>query len=95
MSSLASQIVLVIGGSTGLGFGAAKAALREGAQVILAFSNESKIAHAVERLGGATAKVTGSTIDVTTEAGVRSFFEKHGSVDHVVYTVRSFPVACE
>lgn len=87
MSSLSNQTVLVIGASTGLGFGAAKAAQREGAKVILASSNEIKITAAIERLGGKSANVSGSTIDVTTEAGVRLFFEKHGAVDHVVYTV--------
>jgi NAD(P)-dependent dehydrogenase (short-subunit alcohol dehydrogenase family) len=87
MSSLSNQTVLVIGASTGLGFGAAKAAQREGAKVIVASSNETKITSAIERLGGGGANVSGGTIDVTTEAGVQSFFEKHGAVDHVIYTV--------
>jgi NAD(P)-dependent dehydrogenase (short-subunit alcohol dehydrogenase family) len=85
MSSLKDHVVLVVGGSSGLGFGAAKAAQREGSRLILASSNEFKIA--VERLGGSQANVSGGVIDVNSEAGVRTFFEKHGAVDHVVYTV--------
>jgi NAD(P)-dependent dehydrogenase (short-subunit alcohol dehydrogenase family) len=91
MSSLKDHVVLVVGGSSGLGFGAAKAAQREGSRLILASSNESKIAAAVERLGGSQANVSGGVIDVNSEAGVRIFFEKHGAVDHVVYTV-SIPI---
>jgi NAD(P)-dependent dehydrogenase (short-subunit alcohol dehydrogenase family) len=87
MSSLANQTVLVVGGSSGLGFGAAKAAHREGAKVILASSSESKIAAAVQRLGGPSNTLVGAVIDVKTEGGVKAFFEKHGAVDHVVYTV--------
>jgi NAD(P)-dependent dehydrogenase (short-subunit alcohol dehydrogenase family) len=89
MSSLANQTVLVVGGSSGLGFAAAKAAQREGARIILASSNEGRIQAAIARLGGAASHVSGGVIDVKTEAGVNSFFEKHGVVDHVVYTVRS------
>jgi NAD(P)-dependent dehydrogenase (short-subunit alcohol dehydrogenase family) len=87
MSSLANQTVLVVGGSSGLGFAVAKAAQREGARIILSSSNEARITAAIDRLGGATSNVSGGVIDVNTEAGVTSFFEKHGAVDHVVYTV--------
>lgn len=87
MTSLANQSVLVIGGSSGIGFGAAKAIHREGARVIIASSSRSKVDGAVQRLGGASDLLSGATIDVKTEAGVRTFFETHGAVDHVVYTV--------
>jgi len=86
MSSLANQTVLVVGGSSGLGFAVAKAAQREGARIILSSSNEARITAAIDRLGGATSNVSGGVIDLNTEAGVTSFFEKHGAVDHVVYT---------
>jgi NAD(P)-dependent dehydrogenase (short-subunit alcohol dehydrogenase family) len=89
MNFLANQAVLVIGGSSGIGFGVAKAVHQEGARVIIASSSQSKVDGAVQRLGGASDVLSGATIDVKTEAGVRSFFEIHGAVDHVVYTVSS------
>lgn len=87
MSSLKDQTILFVGGSSGIGFGAAKAAHREGARVIIASSKEANVQAAITRLGGTSPYVSGGAIDVNTEAGVRSFFETHGAVDHVVYTV--------
>ena len=45
---LDSQRVLVIGGSTGIGFAVAQAALEHGAHVIISSSNQSKIDAAIK-----------------------------------------------
>ncbi|KAJ5645330.1 NAD(P)-binding protein [Penicillium longicatenatum] len=49
-SKLANQRVLIFGGSSGLGFAVAEAALEYGAHVILSSSNQSKLDIAVNRL---------------------------------------------
>jgi NAD(P)-dependent dehydrogenase (short-subunit alcohol dehydrogenase family) len=89
MSSLSGSKVVVIGGTSGIGFGVAKAALAEGAQVIIASSNEAKCTAAIKRLGG-TEKASYKVLDIHNEAAVKAFFEDLGTVDHLVTTVRSF-----
>lgn len=49
-NKLDGQHVLVVGGSTGIGFAVAEAALEHGANVIISSSNQSKIDAAIERL---------------------------------------------
>lgn len=79
---LAGKHVLVIGGSSGIGFAVAKAALGEGALVTIASSNAEKLRGALDRLGGGESAV----LDVTDEAGVQSFFASSGEVDHIAFT---------
>lgn len=49
-SKLANQRVLILGGSSGIGFAVAEAALEYGAHVILSSSNQSKLDNAINRL---------------------------------------------
>ena len=79
---LKGQRVLVIGGSSGIGFAVARAALDEGAQVTIASSSADKLAGALERLGGGD----GARLDVTDEAAVAQFFAKSDAIDHIVFT---------
>lgn len=60
---LQGQRILVIGGSSGIGFAVARAALAEGAEVDIASSNAERLARALERLDGAQ----GAVLDVTDE----------------------------
>ncbi len=82
MATLENKRVLVIGGSSGIGFGVARAALAEGAQVTIASSNGERVGQAVERLGGGE----GVTLDVGDEAQVAAFFARSGSWDHIAFT---------
>lgn len=79
---LEGKHVLVIGGSSGIGFAVAKAAIGEGAQVTIASSNVDKLAGALKRLGGGEGKL----LDVTGEAAVEAFFAGSGPIDHIVFT---------
>ncbi len=81
--SLKSKRVVVIGGSSGIGFAVAAGALAEGAEVIVGSSGADKIAAAVERLG---AGATGRPIDVKDDASVAAFFAAIGAFDHLVFT---------
>ena len=80
--SLENSAVLVIGGSSGIGFAVAEAALRQGARVVIASSSSSRLARARERLKG------GETVplDVADEAAVSDYFANSGDFDHVVFT---------
>lgn len=74
--------ILVIGGSSGMGFAVARAALDQGAQVTIASSNADRIDNALNRLGGGE----GARLDVTDETAVQSFFAGSGTFDHIVFT---------
>jgi NAD(P)-dependent dehydrogenase (short-subunit alcohol dehydrogenase family) len=83
ISTLQSQRVVVIGGSSGIGFAVAQGALREGAKVVVGSSGAAKVDAAVARLG---AGASGSTVDVRDETSVAAFFERTGAFDHLVFT---------
>jgi NAD(P)-dependent dehydrogenase (short-subunit alcohol dehydrogenase family) len=79
---LKSQRVLVIGGTSGIGFAVARAALEAGADVTIASSNVDRVDDALVRLGGGE----GVQLDVTDEAAVAAFFAASGPIDHIVFT---------
>ncbi len=78
---LAGKKIVVVGGSSGIGFSTAELARREGAEVIIASRN-------LERLNAAAAKLKAAAIptDVTSDESVASLFRQSGPVDHVVVT---------
>ncbi len=81
--TLRNQRIVVIGGTSGIGFSVAQEAIAEGANVIVGSSNATNVDAAVERLGSGAA---GLSIDVKDEASVAAFFERTGPFDHLVYT---------
>ncbi|MGH6966424.1 MAG: SDR family oxidoreductase [Phenylobacterium sp.] len=83
MSKLNGKVVVIIGGSAGIGFAVARAAHAEGAAVIIASSTDAKVAEAVTEMGG---QIRGHVLDVTDEAAVEKFFAKVGKFDHLVFT---------
>jgi len=81
--TLKGQRIVVIGGSSGIGFAVAARALGEGAHVIVGSSNAANVDAAMVRLGE---RASGSAVDVRSEASVAEFFERIGDFDHLVYT---------
>lgn len=82
-SALQGRTVVVIGGSSGIGFGVAQAAMGQGARVVVASSQAGRVEAAVGQLG---ANASGSAVDVQDEADLARFFEGVGAFDHLVYT---------
>ncbi|HUO97591.1 MAG TPA: SDR family oxidoreductase [Rhizomicrobium sp.] len=80
--SLRQKRVVVIGGTSGIGFAVAKAALEDGAEVIVGSSDAGKVGAAAGRLAGGK----GHAINVKDETSVAAFFDKAGSFDHLVFT---------
>ena len=78
---LAGKKVVVVGGSSGIGFSTAELAKAEGAEIVIASRN-------AEKLNAAAAKVGAKTIptDVTSDDSVAALFRACGQVDHVVVT---------
>ncbi|MCC6958428.1 MAG: SDR family oxidoreductase [Dehalococcoidia bacterium] len=81
--SLQGQRVVVIGGTSGIGFGVASAAKEAGASVVVASSRKEKVEAAVARLGPGA---QGAVIDTGSEDDVASAFAELGAFDHLVYT---------
>ncbi|MED4287020.1 SDR family oxidoreductase [Priestia megaterium] len=78
---LKGKKIVIIGGSSGIGFETAKQVIAQGAEVIIASRSKNKLQNAKEQLG---ARATAFTLDTTQEQQVQSFFEKVGQFDHLV-----------
>lgn len=76
---LNNQNVVIIGGSSGIGFATAKLAKHNGAKVTIAARSEEKLLRASEALGGVRTVVA----DVASETDVKQVFEGLERVDHV------------
>jgi NAD(P)-dependent dehydrogenase (short-subunit alcohol dehydrogenase family) len=81
---LDGKVVVVIGGTSGIGLATAEQALGAGARVVIASRSAEKLKRASERLGG---RIEARELDVTRESDVRAFFEGLGSLDHLVTSV--------
>ncbi|EIN04903.1 short chain dehydrogenase [Punctularia strigosozonata HHB-11173 SS5] len=90
---LRGKRVVIVGGSSGIGFGVAKLALTAGASVIISSSNQTKVDAAVKRLvdldvGG---PVEGKVLDVKGgESAVKAFFEALPEFNHLIWTAGDF-----
>jgi NAD(P)-dependent dehydrogenase (short-subunit alcohol dehydrogenase family) len=81
--SLRDQRIVIIGGSSGIGFAVAECAVAEGARVVIGSSGADRVEAAVSRLGQAA---SGRTLNVKEEPTVSAFFQEIGEFDHLVYT---------
>jgi NAD(P)-dependent dehydrogenase (short-subunit alcohol dehydrogenase family) len=98
MPSIKNQSILVIGGSSGIGFAVAQLAIEQGVHVSIASSNSTRVASAIERLRSTSQspdiKINGHIIDLNTldvEDSLQNLFSavtKTGSepLDHIIYT---------
>ena len=88
------QVVLVAGGTGGLGRAVTLAFLAEGAKVIATFRIQEELDAAKSSVGANAANLDGVSVDVTDEAAVRQLIEKilakHGRLDALVNTVGGY-----
>ncbi|KIW02600.1 uncharacterized protein PV09_06049 [Verruconis gallopava] len=82
---LAGQKIAVVGGSSGIGFGAASLLLEAGAHVTIISSNEDRVKDAVRRLSG-TGAVDGKVGDVRDEEGFTQVLISLAPLDHIVFS---------
>lgn len=83
VATLRDQRIVIVGGSSGMGFAVAEGALAEGAKVVVASSDRAKVDAAVARLG---VGASGGVIDVADEASAAAFFADVDGFDHLVFT---------
>src|SRR5690242_12721242 len=79
---LRSKRAVIVGGTSGIGFAVAEAALREHADVVVVSSRKDKVDAAMKRLDG----TKGFAVDVRKEDEVKDFFGLLGAFDHLVFT---------
>lgn len=81
MSKLQGRTVVIIGGTSGMGFATAQQVIAEGASVAIVGRDRSKAMQAGEALGAAA---TVGVLDAADEAALREFTDQLPAVDHVV-----------
>lgn len=92
--SFAGKVVLVAGGTGGLGRAASLAFLREGATVVVPYHREPEFGTLRQAAGDHAAALEGQALDVTDEAAVGRFVAdlvaRHGRLDAVVNTIGGY-----
>jgi NAD(P)-dependent dehydrogenase (short-subunit alcohol dehydrogenase family) len=78
--------VVVLGGSAGIGLAVARAAAREGAEVIIGSHNADRVGQAVAELRKVAPGASGGAVDLRSPSAVRALFEATGPFHHLVYT---------
>jgi NAD(P)-dependent dehydrogenase (short-subunit alcohol dehydrogenase family) len=83
LPSLSGQRVVVVGGTSGIGFAVAEGALAEGASVVVGCSQAANVAAAVKRLGDG---VSGSAVNANDESSISAFLDTVDGFDHPIFT---------
>ncbi|KAI9743511.1 MAG: hypothetical protein M1818_002824 [Claussenomyces sp. TS43310] len=83
--------VIIIGGTSGIGYAVAEASLESGAAVTISSSSESRVQAAIQSLRESypSGKVTGYACDLSQpslEQDLEALFAKTGRVNHIVFT---------
>jgi len=88
------KVVLVAGGTGGLGRAVSLAFLEEGAKVVATYRKQEEFDALKGRAGANGARLDGNSVDVTDELPVRQLIEKilakHGRLDALVNTVGGY-----
>lgn len=88
MASLRGEKIVVVGGSSGIGLGVAKAALEDGAEVVIVGRSADRLRAAQKALGGRAKSIAA---DMTDEAEIARLFDDVGAFDHLASTAGTPP----
>jgi NAD(P)-dependent dehydrogenase (short-subunit alcohol dehydrogenase family) len=80
--ALLSQTLVVIGGSSGIGFETARRAHTEGAKVILTARDPERLKHAATEIGA----LSTAAFDATDPVAIERFFRDLPVIDHIMVT---------
>lgn len=81
--TLSSKRIVLLGGTSGIGFATAEMAARAGAAIVVASSRRESVDRAVSRLPEGA---EGYVLDLSNEEQVQAFFDRIGAFDHLVFT---------
>jgi NAD(P)-dependent dehydrogenase (short-subunit alcohol dehydrogenase family) len=92
--SFEGKVVLVAGGTGGLGRAVSLAFLLEGAKTVVTYRSESELTSLRETAGEHAARLEGHVVDVTDEAAIKqlvdAIVQEHGRIDVLVNTVGGY-----
>jgi NAD(P)-dependent dehydrogenase (short-subunit alcohol dehydrogenase family) len=92
--NFAGKVVVVAGGTGGLGDAVSRAFLEEDAKVVVTYRKEEEFAALKQAAGAKVAALEGFVVDVTDEAATSEFIgsvlSQHGTVDVLVNTVGGY-----
>jgi NAD(P)-dependent dehydrogenase (short-subunit alcohol dehydrogenase family) len=92
--NFSGKVVLVAGGTGGLGRAVSRSFLEEGATVVVSYRKEEEFAALKQAVGAKAAALDGAMVDVTDEGAVDRFvgdiLSRHGRVDTLVNTVGGY-----
>src|ERR1700731_728906 len=81
--TLKDKRIIVLGGTSGIGLAVAEAAATDGAQVLVASSDDARVKRALTML---PAGAEGHVLDLSNATAIEAFFDAVGPLDHLVYT---------
>jgi NAD(P)-dependent dehydrogenase (short-subunit alcohol dehydrogenase family) len=81
--TLKDKRIIVLGGTSGIGLAVAEAAATDGAQVLVASSDDVRVKRALTTL---PASAEGHVLDLSNATAIEAFFDAVGPLDHLVYT---------
>jgi NAD(P)-dependent dehydrogenase (short-subunit alcohol dehydrogenase family) len=84
MTALSGQRVVIVGGTSGMGLGAARAAADAGAEVVVA--RRRPVAERGHLDASTAGSFTHAVVDVRDQASIRALFETVGRLDHLLVT---------
>ena len=82
VEKLKGKKIVILGGTSGLGLSAAKAAAAEGAHVVVCSRHRANVDKALLEL---PPNAEGAALDVTDEDAPQQFFAGQGGLDHLIY----------
>lgn len=82
---LKNKKIVVVGGSSGIGYAVAQKALNAGAQVVIASRSKERLCSAAKKLGDV---VQMEVVDASDEESVAAFFQRVGNFDHLAITIK-------
>ena len=92
--SFADKVILIAGGTGGLGRPVSLAFLKEKAKVVVSYRNPEEFSALQSAAGAHASSLQGQPVDVTDEAAVNQFVDKilaeHGRLDAMVNTVGGY-----
>jgi NAD(P)-dependent dehydrogenase (short-subunit alcohol dehydrogenase family) len=91
MATLVGKKVVIVGGSSGIGFGVAASAVERGAEVVLVSRSRHKLQAAERKVSTADRRVRTVASDMTQEADISRLFDDLGAFDHLVSTAGGPP----
>ncbi|TVY83966.1 Short-chain dehydrogenase/reductase ATR9 [Lachnellula suecica] len=95
-NKLAGKHILIIGGTSGIGYAVAEASIESNARVTISSSSAARVESSIASIKKAysSADVKGYTCDLsksTVESDLEALFKQTGNVDHIVFTAGDAP----